>query len=1066
MLLVCVLGLASRAWGAIRVVDPVGGPYLTIQSALDSSAPGDTVEVVPGTYFVQLVASIPVLLRSREGPEATILDGEGVRRLLEFRDIELIVAGFTFQNGRATRGGAAIRCTDASFQIVDCVFRDNHAYRRDWMQARAEGGAILADGEASGAILECLFVRNEVEGLSRAYGGAISVQEVIYDAAERPSTIRVQILDCSFISNRASSVAAILSSRPIEVRRCLFADKRDSYGPFVALADGSQLVCNLYQYGISPQVEGTWSKTVGENQEVDPRLCPGDPERLHESSPALSGEGGCGRIGNLPVGCTGPVVLAARPLVLQPVAEQVVRAYGYGLEEVLEARLIGPGGERVASRGHALEGLWFTASFDLRGRPPGAWTLALRTATAGEIRLEGMELAPVQIYGFFEGWVDAPSIHEDRIAGRNLVDGMDLSLRQGVEGAPIPIEVIERIGDDTLRVRVDLRQAAEGAYDLEAHLPGGGTTAVRPALHLGAPAVVRVPEDAPSIAEALETAPSCAEVRVGPGTYNETLVIRKPVRLIAAGQAYQTQLHPGAAGDRVLHILPEAGPLTDIERLTISEGGATGPGGGILCEAPARIRDCSMSRNQAEGAGARGGGLFAAEGARVIGNTFYANSSAHEVPPNTPWSLEPPESGGAGGGLFCLRCWVEGNEFDSNRATLGGQAVVDGEVRSNRVNGFLGDYHDTWPIGAFRGEITGNRFDNCCGTQVPYLLIDGPSRVARNTFTDVAWELCGMYDSIHLTGSADLIENVFYNVGLRACLMTDGVSEPLPGHLRMERNAFLGWLKIELSQDDSQGACIEVGPREPRMVMGPDSLLFSCNVIEHAGIEAVIVRDGSEIPCSNCVAELQDLPFGCPDTLPSFSSPCWNAPARLQSWRIEPAGTGVRLHWDLSPEEVATAFDIERAHGGRRERLTREPLAPCRSCDFIDTAPLGDAPAVYWLILHRGVGESAAHRLGEWTGAGAVAGDAGLFSPAPHPVKDRATLRFDLPGAGGPVRLEVLDLQGRRIDVLHDGPLPGGRHMRTWEPRDPSGRRLASGLYVLKLSLPGRSWTRKFLVLR
>jgi hypothetical protein len=75
----------------------------------------------------------------------------------------------------------------------------------------------------------------------------------------------------------------------------------------------------------------------------------------------------------------------------------------------------------------------------------------------------------------------------------------------------------------------------------------------------------------------------------------------------------------------------------------------------------------------------------------------------------------------------------------------------------------------------------------------------------------------------------------------------------------------------------------------------------------------------------------------------------------------------------------------------------------------------------------------------------ADAGDGGLplafaLHPAwPNPAHGSAALRFDLPRAVR-VRLEVFDLAGRRLASLVDGPMPAGRHARTWAPRgSPTG---------------------------
>jgi hypothetical protein len=74
-----------------------------------------------------------------------------------------------------------------------------------------------------------------------------------------------------------------------------------------------------------------------------------------------------------------------------------------------------------------------------------------------------------------------------------------------------------------------------------------------------------------------------------------------------------------------------------------------------------------------------------------------------------------------------------------------------------------------------------------------------------------------------------------------------------------------------------------------------------------------------------------------------------------------------------------------------------------------------------------------------------------LAPPTPNPVRHLVRLTFDLPAAGA-VRLEILDLQGRRVRTLADDVLPANRYVRGWDLRDGSGRRAAPGIYLARLT--------------
>jgi flagellar hook assembly protein FlgD len=67
---------------------------------------------------------------------------------------------------------------------------------------------------------------------------------------------------------------------------------------------------------------------------------------------------------------------------------------------------------------------------------------------------------------------------------------------------------------------------------------------------------------------------------------------------------------------------------------------------------------------------------------------------------------------------------------------------------------------------------------------------------------------------------------------------------------------------------------------------------------------------------------------------------------------------------------------------------------------------------------------------------------------------------FELP-TDGQARLEIVDLRGRRVAVLHDGPLTAGRHELEWRGRDQDGVGVAGGVYLARLVTAGGSRTVK-----
>jgi hypothetical protein len=83
----------------------------------------------------------------------------------------------------------------------------------------------------------------------------------------------------------------------------------------------------------------------------------------------------------------------------------------------------------------------------------------------------------------------------------------------------------------------------------------------------------------------------------------------------------------------------------------------------------------------------------------------------------------------------------------------------------------------------------------------------------------------------------------------------------------------------------------------------------------------------------------------------------------------------------------------------------------------------------------------------------------------PNPFNPRTTISLEIIKVE-PVRLQVLDVIGRRVRTLHDGPLDAGFHTFSWDGRDDLGGGVASGCYLFRLN--GQDWSdsRKVVLVR
>lgn len=88
---------------------------------------------------------------------------------------------------------------------------------------------------------------------------------------------------------------------------------------------------------------------------------------------------------------------------------------------------------------------------------------------------------------------------------------------------------------------------------------------------------------------------------------------------------------------------------------------------------------------------------------------------------------------------------------------------------------------------------------------------------------------------------------------------------------------------------------------------------------------------------------------------------------------------------------------------------------------------------------------------------GALAADV-RFSAAPNPFRTGTRLYFDL-ARDARVEMSVFGVDGRRITRLVNERLPAGSYSRAWDGRDEAGRRVAPGVYLVRLERDGVAGT-------
>jgi predicted outer membrane repeat protein len=205
-LLIISIWITSTAIADTWTVDDDGkADFDNIQAAIDAASNGDEILVYPGTYtdsgdqVVDMLGKA-VWLHSSEGAEATIIDGEYVRRGIfcnSGETLNTIIEGFMITNGNAT-SGAGMKCLNYSRPtILDCIFLNNTAVGQNGL-----GGGIYCHQYATPRIESCTFMNNDA-----GQGGGF----YCYGVGE------ILINDCNFIGNSSLSKGGAISCEHTDI---------------------------------------------------------------------------------------------------------------------------------------------------------------------------------------------------------------------------------------------------------------------------------------------------------------------------------------------------------------------------------------------------------------------------------------------------------------------------------------------------------------------------------------------------------------------------------------------------------------------------------------------------------------------------------------------------------------------------------------------------------------------------------------------------------------------------------------------------------------------------------
>ena len=193
--------------------------------------------------------------------------------------------------------------------------------------------------------------------------------------------------------------------------------------------------------------------------------------------------------------------------------------------------------------------------------------------------------------------------------------------------------------------------------------------------------------------------------------------------------------------------------------------------------------------------------------------------------------------------------------------------------------------------------------------------------------------------------------------------------------------------------------------------------------------------------------------------------------------------TRVRMQWKLTPVVGIAAPDLS----GRQPSFTATgAVGPLGSTQTVFETVSGLVagvpyawrtrdlsrsvyfPTALWVQPPRnGARESDVRAPGTLVAVGEIplGSELRLAAPRPNPAPGRCVLSFVLPAAAH-ARLDVLDLQGRRIRRILDRMLHAGMHAETWDGREDGGAPASAGVYFVRLEAGERATGCRMVLVR
>jgi hypothetical protein len=217
-----------------------------------------------------------------------------------------------------------------------------------------------------------------------------------------------------------------------------------------------------------------------------------------------------------------------------------------------------------------------------------------------------------------------------------------------------------------------------------------------------------------------------------------------------------------------------------------------------------------------------------------------------------------------------------------------------------------------------------------------------------------------------------------------------------------------------------------------------------------------------------------DPPYGT-SRVTSYSNvdpPECSLPVQMSNMEGESTVDGIELRWETASEVGSAGFHVWRSDAvdGSYERITTS-LIPGQGnnssgavYNFTDKNYEGDATYYYRIEQVDADGGSEMFSAIEVT-ALFIPTEYALSQNYPNPFNPMTTFTYDVPEVSD-VTIRVYSLLGKEVRTLYSKQQMPGRYTEVWDGTDNTGRKLASGVYFLRMQAGSYSKLRKMTLIR